>query len=251
MNSIELSPEAKKIQNWVKGAGLLVVAALASLIVGAVGLSIVGASAIGLAALFMVNFGIPVGARYIAVWRQKAMTRIAEVYSEETIREDERLEGERIAEQEKQYKISRPALESAIDELTNQIPHCDEDQKQMVVSQIASLRNSINCSEDVIRQKKEEFASLVKQNNLWVALDRAARAEQKAQGTMPNPEQIQQVNAARAAIKSRLRAVNAGRTIEAMNLSIGGEKKSGALGMSLDAPNYVSIPVAIKQKERV
>ena len=99
----ELDPRVIKLEKLIKGIGLAAVAVAASSAVIAVGASVVAASAIALVALAAVNFAVPVGARYLALKKQQALTRLAEVFSEETIREDERQEAERIKDLEQSY----------------------------------------------------------------------------------------------------------------------------------------------------
>lgn len=214
-----------KIQTYTKVAGVTVVAGAASLAVITIGASVITASVIAAASLFMVNFVVPVVARSVALWRVNAITRLTEVFSEETIREDEQKEGERISTLEEQYTVSRAELEGAQEELEKQISRATADEKDMLKEQVKSLQVVIDEAEDTLKQRKIDFAELQRVNKLYVALHRSANAMQKAQGAQRNSAELQRIEIARTSIKNKMREAMAGRTIDSMNLAL---KKSPA-----------------------
>jgi len=99
--SLTVDPRVMKIQSYAKTAGAVVVVVVA------------GASLVAVAGLFMVNFVVPVTARAVALRRVQTLTKLTEKFSEETIREDEQKEAERIGVLETQYTTSRAELEGA------------------------------------------------------------------------------------------------------------------------------------------
>jgi hypothetical protein len=213
----ELDPRVQNVQKWAKVAGTLVVGVLASWIVIFVGASVITASVVAVAALAMVNFVVPVAARAIALWRQKALTHLAEKYSEETIREDELQENERIRFLENQYKSSRSELEGAQEELRAQVKQASDDEVAMLQTQINTLQEIIDSAEVTLKQRKTDFAELQRVNKLYIAFHRSATAMERAQGAQRDPAELQRLVTARTAIKTRMRAAMAGKTIEAMN----------------------------------
>lgn len=219
-------PRATKIQNYAKVGGTLVVVGAASVAVIAVGASLITASVIAVVSLFMVNFVVPVAARSIALWRMNAITKLTEAFSEETIREDEQKEGERIKTLEQQYMVSRAELEGAQEELEKQMSHASTEEKDMLKEQVQSLQNVIDDAEDTLKQRKVDFTELQRVNKLYIALHRSASAMQKAHGAERNPEELQRIEIARTSIKNKMREAMAGKTIDSMNLAI---KKSPTL----------------------
>lgn len=155
--TLTLDPRAQKVQNVAKavGTGAVVVAASGAIIV--TGASVIVASIVGVAALFMVNFVVPVAARSIALYRQKTLTALTEAFSEETIREDESKESDRIRTLENQYVTSRSELEGAQEELEKQIKDSTPEEKEMLKSQIDSLQEVIDTAEVTLKQRKEDF----------------------------------------------------------------------------------------------
>lgn len=213
-------PRFTKMQGIVKVAGTVVVVGAASVAVIAVGTSLIMASTIAVGALFMVNFVVPVVARSVALWRVNAMTRMTEAFSEETIREDEQKEGERIETLEEQYTTSRAELEGAQDEIEKQISRATADEKEMLKAQVAALQDVIDTAEETLKQRKVDFAELQRVNKLYIALHRSANAMQKAQGAKRNPAELQRIQIARNSIKTKMRQAMAGKTIESMNLAM-------------------------------
>lgn len=219
MNEVlTLDPRAAKVQTIAKTVGTGAVVAVASAAVIVTGASLVVASVIGIAGLFMVNFVVPVAARSIALWKQKSLTALTEAFSEETIREDELKEGERIKVLEHQYIASRSELEGAQEELEKQMKSASLEEKQMLQTQVDALQNVINDAEDSLKTRKTDFVELQRVNKLYIALHRAANAMDKASGAERNVEEIQRIETARNSIKTRMRAAMAGKTIESMKV---------------------------------
>lgn len=215
--SDELDPRARKWENGVKAAGVVIVAALASAAVVVAGVSVIAAGLTTVAALAVVNYVVPVGARWIALQRQKALTGLAEKFSEETIREDETSEGRRVQQLESSYKISRAELEGAQQELREQMRTATTDEKELLQSQIDTLQGVIEDAEQTLLQRKQDFAELQRINKLYIAFHRSAAAMERAQGAERNPEELQRLETARASIKNRMRQAMAGKKIDAMN----------------------------------
>ncbi len=213
----ELDPRIVPLEKKVKIAGVAVIATAASGVVIIGGLSIIAAVGIGLVALAAVNFGIPVGARYIALKKQQTLTALAEKFSEETIREDERQEGERISILENSYTTSRAELEGAQEELRNQIATATEEEKEMLQSQIDNLQSVIDNAEQTLLQRKKDYEELKRINKLYVAFHRSAMAMEKSEDAVRSSAEFQRLETARTSIKTNMRAAMAGKTIEAMN----------------------------------
>jgi hypothetical protein len=218
-----IDPRAQKVQTIAHIAGTGVIAAAASAAVVVVGSSVVAACAIAVAALFSVQYILPVAARSIALWRQKSLTALAETFSEETIREDERREAERIKLREEQYITLRAEIEGAIEELQKQRQGAGEEEEHLINSQLTSLRTTIEEEEQALRTEKENLNELLRVNKLYIALHRSATAMTKAQGAKRGAEEIQRVETARTAIKTKMRAAMAGRSVESMNRTIKNE----------------------------
>ncbi len=216
----ELDPRVKGLERWAKGAGVAGVAVAASAVIIVVGTSVIAAAVVGLAALVAVNFGVPVGARYIALKKQQTLTKLAEAFSEETIREDERNEGERIHEMEKAYMTSRAELEGAIEELCAQLQHASDEERAMLQSQIDALKEVIVTTESTLEQRKQDFVELQRVNKLYISFHRSSAAMQRAQGAERNPQELQRLETARTAIKMRMRQALAGQTVEAMSARV-------------------------------
>lgn len=214
---LTLDPRAQKLQTTVKVVGTGAVAIIASTAVIATGASLVVASVIGIVGLFMVNFAVPVAARSIALWRQNMITKMTEAFSEETIREDEEKEGERIKTLETQYVTSRSELEGAQEELEKQMKDSNSDEKGLIKDQIASLQEVIDNAEDTLKTRKGDFKELQRVNKLYIALHRSAKAMETAQGAERNTAEIQRIETARNSIKTKMREAMAGKTIEKMN----------------------------------
>ncbi|CAB4125322.1 hypothetical protein UFOVP53_109 [uncultured Caudovirales phage] len=210
--------KTENLQRNLKYAGTGVVVVAASAAVAVVGASAAVAGVIAVVGLLMVNFVVPVSARAIAIYRQKTLTAIAETFSEETIRDDEEKEGERIRLLEQQYVTSRSEIEGAQDELKKQLKSATNEEKTVLTSQVTILQGVIDDAESVLKSRKVDFNELQRVNKLYIALYRSASAMQKAQGSNRNPEELQRIEIARNAIKTKMRSAMAGKTVEAMNL---------------------------------
>lgn len=220
MENTTLDPKVEKIQTYVKNGGNALVVVGASAAVMVVGASLAVSGAIAVVGLFMVNFVVPLAARSIAVYRQKALTAFAEHFSEETIKEDERKEGDRIKVLEQQYTVSRSELEGAQEELEKQLSRATPEEKELLKGQIQSMQLVIDEAEDTLKTRKTDYAELQRVNKLYIALHRSASAMEKAQGSERNPEELQRIATARNSIKAKMRAALAGKTIESMNLAM-------------------------------
>lgn len=220
MSDIQLDPRAMKVQTVAKYTGVALVAVAASGAIIVAGASVVTASVVGIAALFMVNFAVPIAARSIAVWKQKGLTTIAEVFSEETIREDERLEGERIRVQESEYKTARAEIEGAQEALRAELEDARPEEKEILSGQITALQEVIDGAYIRLMSKKEDFVELKRLNKMYIALHRAGTAMTNSQGAERDSQQIQNLETSRNAIKARMRSAMAGQTIANMNAQL-------------------------------
>jgi hypothetical protein len=217
MNEIQLDPRATKLQTYAKVGGGAVVVAAVSTIVAAAATSLVVAAGMAVVGLLMVNYVVPVAARSFALWRVKTITALTEAFSEETIREDEVNEAKRIQTLEQQYTESRAELEGAIEELKKQMDEATTDEKELLKTQIVAMKAVITSAEDTLKTRKEDFKELQRVNKLYISFHRAGSAMSKAKGAERNADQMQQVETARTAIKTKMREAMAGKTIEAMN----------------------------------
>lgn len=217
---LTLDPRAAKVQTIAKTVGTGAVVAVASAAVIVTGASLVMASIIGIAGLFMVNFAVPVAARSIALWKQKSLTALTEAFSEETIREDEQKEGDRIRVLEDEYITSRAELEGAQEELRKQLKNASTEERELLSNQITSLQMVITEAEDNLKTRKTDFTELQRVNKLYIALHRSASAMGKAKKAERNVEEIQRIETARTSIKTKMRAAIAGKTVDHMNSSL-------------------------------
>jgi len=206
-----------KVQTVAKAAGVGIVAVAASAAVIVTGASVVVAGTAAIAGLFMVNFLVPLAARSIAVWKQKGLTAIAETFSEETIREDERQEDERVRQLQDEYVTAAANIQNAQDELRNQLASATDEEKVLLNSQIQALQEVVDDAENTIEQRIEDLAELKRTNKLYIALHRAGKAMGSAQSSKRDAEQMQRLETARAAIKTRMRSAMAGQKIAQLN----------------------------------
>ncbi len=249
-NSANFEAKFQKMQQYVKYGGLAIVAVMASIAIAVAGASMVVAGVTAIIALAMVNL-LPVLARQFALWRQKAMTHLAETFSEETIREDERNEGERIRELEVQYKASRSELEGAMDELHSQMATCTSEERNMLQSQIDSIILAIRNAEESLMQRKQDYVELQRVNKLYIAFHRSASAMEKAQGAERDPAELQSLETARASIKTRMRSAMASKTIESMNRQINAPAltvKTVGLGNSMQSTRMKENAYAVQDR---
>ena len=249
-NATNLELQFQKMQQYIKYGGLAIVAVMASITIAVAGASVLVAGITAIVALAMVNL-LPVLARQFALWRQKAMTHLAETFSEETIREDERNEGERIRELEVQYKASRSELEGAMDELHGQMATCTNEERNMLQSQIDSINLAIRNAEESLMQRKQDYVELQRVNKLYIAFHRSASAMEKAQGAERDPAELQSLETARASIKTRMRSAMAGKTIESMNKQINAPAltvKTAGLGNSMQSTRMKENAYAVQNR---
>jgi hypothetical protein len=171
-----------------------------------------------MAGIAMVNL-VPVVARSLALWKQKSLTALTEAFSEETIREDEGKEAERVRLLESQYITSRSELEGAQEELRKQLKGASPDEEGMLQAQIDAMEQVIIGAQETLKTRKEDFIELQRVNKLYIALHRSAAAMEKVQGAERNVEEIQRIETARNSIKTRMRAAMAGKTVEQMDMA--------------------------------
>lgn len=217
MSNELLDPRVQPLNTKLKVAGTAVVAVAASGVVLTGALTAAAAGAVVILALGIVNFGVPVAARYFALKKQQTLTALAEKFSEETIREDETQEGERISVLEASYKTSRAELEGAQEELRNQIATATEEEREMLQNQVDALQSVINNAEQTLLQRKQDYEELKRINKLYIAFHRSAMAMEKSEDAVRSNAEFQRLETARASIKTNMRAAMAGKTIEAMN----------------------------------
>jgi hypothetical protein len=218
MSDLQLDPRALKVQNVVKYTGVGLVAVATSGFVVVTGASVVVAGLTAIAGIAMVNL-VPVVARSLALWKQKSLTALTEAFSEETIREDEGKEAERVRLLESQYITSRSELEGAQEELRKQLKGATPDEESMLQAQIDAMEQVIIGAQETLKTRKEDFIELQRVNKLYIALHRSAAAMEKVQGAERNVEEIQRIETARNSIKTRMRAAMAGKTIEQMDMA--------------------------------
>jgi hypothetical protein len=217
MNDLQLDPRAQKLSTAVKvgGVGLVAVAASGAVIVA--GASVAVASVAAVAGLFCINFLVPVAARTVAVWKQKSLTAIAETFSEETIRDDERAEQDRVNQLQNDFIKAKANLMNAQDELREVLKDATGEAADDINKQIKLLQEVIDEGEATIEQRVADLAELRKQNKMYIAFHRAGKAITDAQGAQRNAEQIQAIETARNAIKTRMRSAMAGQKIAQIN----------------------------------
>ena len=248
---INLDPRVVPLEKKLKMAGAAVVAVAASGVVIVGGLSIIAAVGVGLAALAAVNFGIPVGARYIALKKQQALTALAETFSEETIREDERQEGDRLAEQQRLYKTQSADFGNVIEELSSNLDEATQEEHGLLQGQIDQLNGVLKGAETAIKEKVAGLAELKRVNRIYVGLHRAAKAMKGSQDLARNAEQIQRVETARNAIKTRMREALAGQKLEVMNAPLQTRLSVAKVAQLGSSPTATLQPITIKEGTRV
>lgn len=214
---VELDPRVVPLEKKLKMVGVAVVAVAASGVVIVGGLSIIAAAGVGLAALAAVNLGIPLGARQIALWKQKGLTALAENYSEETIREDERQEGDRLAAQQSLYQKQEAEFGSVVEELRSNLSTASPEERELLQGQIDELIRILGEAKSAVQQKAADLVELRRINKIYIGFQKASQAMKGAKELARNAEQIQRVETARNAIKTRMREAVAGQKLEAMN----------------------------------
>lgn len=250
--SQELDPRVKGFEKKVKVIGVGLVAAAAAVVVAITGGAIIVASLAVIGALVLVNV-VPVVARRMAIWKQSKLTEIAEEFSEETIREDERHEAGRVLDAEKAFTTMKSELEGAIEELRGQLKGASLDEQEVINNQIVEMEVVITKQEEDLRQRQVDLKELRRINGLLIAMDRAARAINKAQGAERNPEEQERLVTARNAIKTRMRAAIAGQQVEAMRRDVNGKtsppsvaqlkhQPSEPLGVVVDIKENINVP---------
>ena len=249
---VEMDPRALSTEKKWKVAGAAVVAAAASGVVIVGGLSIIAASVVGLTALAVLNFAVPVGARYIALKKQQALTALAETFSEETIREDELAEGRRLQQQETTFMTLSAELGGGQEQLKSAMETANEEERNMLQGRIDQLQGVIDGAEKALKEKKADFAELQRINKLYIAFHRSAEAMEKYQGQKRNPAEQQRLETARESIKKRMREQMAGAKIEAMDQAVHQKlSMSRVAQLGVSQPSIISQPIDMKEVERV
>jgi hypothetical protein len=242
MANEELDPRVKKFQTGLKVAGAAAVAVVGSGVVIVGSLSVMAAGALALGALAMVTFVIPVGARSLALARQKALTALAETFSEETIREDEKAEERRVAEARDAYTKTAAALNGTIEALTNQIEHANENERALLEEQIANFKTVIANEFEELRVMEASLTELKRVNPIFIELHRAAEQMKKMKKQVRNPEQLERIITARNAIKSDMRQQIEAQRVRALQQEMRGPQSS----IGKQAQIGVSAPVTIQ-----
>jgi HAMP domain-containing protein len=216
MEDMKLDAKVQKFEKGAKNVGTVLVVVATAVAVGLYGATLAISGVFAILGLVFINL-VPVVARQLAMLRQKSLTAIAEHFSEETIRDDEKQEADRILMLEDSFKTQKSELEHAMEELHLVQKDASEDEKEMIQTQIQAMKDIVDNAYTTLVDRKKDFEELKKQNKLYIALSRSASAMEKAQGANRNTQEIQNVLTARTAIKQKMRSAMAGKQIEAMN----------------------------------
>jgi hypothetical protein len=245
----ELDPRVRGIEKGVKYVGAAIVAVGAAAIVAVTGGAIIVAGVTVIGAIIMINV-LPVVGRRLALWKQSKLTQLAEEFSEETIRDDELREGERLTDAEESFKTTKAELEGAIEELRAQKSGASEDEMPVIDNQIQTLEGVIAEQSEALLQRQADLKELNRVNGLLIAMDRSARAMQKVQGAERDPAAQQRLVTARNAIKTRMRTAIAGQQVDAMRRAVNG-KTSPVSVTQLGHTQPVVLPINIQSKEKI
>lgn len=248
---VELDPRVVPLQRKLKVAGTALVAVAASGVVIVGGLSIIAAVGVGLAALAAVNFGIPVGARYIALQKQRALTALAETFSEETIRVDEVQETNRLTQQQNLFKMQSAEFGSVIEELESNLGTATTDEQELLRGQIMQLQGVLNDAEIALQHKVDDLAELKRVNKIYIGLHKAAKALKGSQELKRNAEEIQRIETARNAIKTRMREALAGQKLDAMNAPLHDRLSVSSVARIASTSSPTLSPINVKEVDRV
>ena len=213
-------PKAKQLMQVAQIGGTVVVGAAALVVIMVAGTSLVVAGGIGLAGLVLINFVLPVGARALAIARQKAYTSLAENFSEETLKDDEVKEGQRIQQMETEYINARAAMESASQEIRQQLSKANPDQAQVMQNQLDAMSQVVLNAEAALKERKADFEQLKEEDAVLIAINKGANALKKFGGAQRNPQEFQDRLTARAAILNRMRQAVATQTVQQMNVQL-------------------------------
>jgi hypothetical protein len=247
--SQDLDPRVKGFEKKVKVIGVGLVAAAAAVVVAITGGAIIVAGLALIGAIVLVNV-VPVVARRMAIWRQSKLTQIDEEFSEETLRIDEQQEVQRVHDAEEAFTTMRSELEGAIEELRGQLNGASPDEQEVIKNQITTMEGLITEQGEALRERQVDLKELKRVNGLLIAMDRAARAMNKAQGAERNPKEQQSLVTARNAIKTRMRAAIAGQQVEAMRRDVNGKASPPGVAQLKHQPSE-SLGVVVDIKEKV
>lgn len=245
----ELDPRVKGFETKAKVVGVAIVATVAAGAVAVAATTVAAAGVMVVAALVVVNF-VPVAARRLALWKQGMLTKLAEEFSEETLREDERQEAARVNDAEQAFVTTRSELEGSIEELRKQKSGATEEEVAVVDGQIRELEGVIAEQANELRQQQEDLKELRRVNGLLIAMDRSARAMNKVRGAKRDPEEQQRLMTARNAIKNRMRSAVAGQQVDAMRRQVDG-KTSPVVVPQLGHSQPLILPATTSTKENV
>lgn len=254
----ELDPRVKGFERAMKFGGLAVVTVAASAVVIASAGSVIVAGLTAVGALAIVN-AVPVFARWAALQRQRGLTALAEVFSEQTIREDERTEEARVQEQQRLYRTQEAEFRNVIDELRQNIASATPDEQQLLQGQIDELENVLSDTWSAIERKVADLVELKRVNGIYISLHRAAKVMKRGQDLQRNAEEIQRIETARQAIKTRMREALAGQRLEAMNAPLKAKLSAASVAQIASPLNRPSIgmatpevvPSQVKEAQRV
>lgn len=248
--NVELDPRVAGYENKLKlaGAGVVVVVAGGVVVIG--GLTVIAASAVALGALGLVNF-VPVAARYMALKKQQGMTALAETFSEETIRKDEADEALRVAEQQQLFTQQSAEIGNIIEEISSNLSTATAEERVQIQGQIDQLNTILVNAETAVRNKADDLVELKRVNKIYIGFHRAAKVLKSSQELERNAQDIQQVETARQAIKTRMRQVVAGQKLEAMNAPLRERLSVGKVAQIATSPIETIQPTTIKEKVNV
>lgn len=248
----ELDPRAKRVSTGVKYVGAAAVTIGAAVITAATGAAMAIAATAAIGGVVLINL-LPVVARWAALKKQQGLTALAEKFSEETIREDEQEEARRLEVQQQQYQTQSAEFGNVIDELKANMAGGTEEEKLMLQGQIDQLNTILKEAEASIAQKIKDLTELRRVNKLYISVHRAGMAMKRGQDQQRNAEEIQRLETARTAIKTRMREALAGQKLEAMNTSLYSKASIGSVAQiaQLSHSQSTAIPVAIKETQHV
>jgi hypothetical protein len=153
----------------------------------------------------------------LALKKQQALTALAEVFSEETIREDERNEATRLEEQQAAYQNQEAEFGNIIDELRENMKGANDEETSILQGQIDELVRILEDAHEALQQKTNDLVELRRTNGVYISLHRAAKAMKRGQDQQRNAAEIERIKTARNAIKTRMREALAGQKVAAMN----------------------------------
>ncbi len=200
----ELIPQVQGYKKKLEVAGFAIVTLASAGIVILGGLAAGAAAGVAIVAIALVNL-VPVAARKMAMMKQRALTAITEEYSEETLREDERREAERVTANENEYATIKAELDQVVHELNDASTIAKSPQERdMITQQIEEVKRVLQEKFADVESRQADLVELRRVNDVLIPMDRAARAMLRANREERNPEERQRLIEARQAIKVRM-----------------------------------------------